>query len=254
MNFAISFKSEFLKTKRTSSWYIGLAAAGFVPFVLFSDYLFQEDVKAKILSDPWKTYLSESFIWFNIVSLPLFVLLTSTLLPQVEYRNNTWKQVLASPQPLLQIYLSRYAVLLSMITWFFLSHIIIVIVTGIAVGTLLPQYLLFDFPFDFQLMIKLAAKSAICVLAISAFEFWMGLRFRNFIAPIVIGFVLWIFSNVTTFEFKLPLFELNPFTYLTVASVTRFQNNFGWVIVGSIFYCVVFLGLGFLDFKRKRLR
>jgi hypothetical protein len=62
--------------------------------------------------------------------LPLFVILVSTLLPQTEYRSNTWKQLLASPQPLAQLYVSKF-LLVQMLVILFLTSFI----TSTAIGS-----------------------------------------------------------------------------------------------------------------------
>jgi len=254
MNFSVSYRSEFLKTRRTSSWYLGVLIGLFIPFVLFTDYMFQEDITEKVKSDSWQILLQDGFMLFNLLMLPLFVLLTATLLPQLEFRNNTWKQVLASPQPLAQIFLARYCVLLSMIGVFLLVHNISLVTTGIAIGIFFPQYHFTEYRVDITLMLMASLKTMTCVLAMSAFQFWMGLRFRNFIAPMTIGLVIWIFSNITTFEFRFPLMEFNPFTYLALASFAKYQDKMTVVMIGSVCFCAAFLTLGFYDFRKKRLR
>ena len=42
------------------------------------------------------------------LSFPLFIILVCTLLPQIEYKNNTWKQVLTSPQTKWNIFLAKF--------------------------------------------------------------------------------------------------------------------------------------------------
>ena len=95
MIFIASLRSEFLKTKRTSVIYLVLIAAFLIPFVMVFDHGSADPAKP---ANGWDNYYREGFMVFAFIFLPFFFLLTSTLLMQIEVRNNGWKQVLASPQ------------------------------------------------------------------------------------------------------------------------------------------------------------
>src|SRR5258708_2689498 len=97
--FLISTTTEFLKVRRTSVIWLTLLAAAFMPVINFFICIERPDVMvAKFMPDPWAVFLR--FSWKNTVTiiLPMFVILVNSMVLQIEYRNNTWKQVYASPR------------------------------------------------------------------------------------------------------------------------------------------------------------
>jgi hypothetical protein len=98
MNLLIGIRTELLKTKRSASLYVALAAAAFGPLMSSLDIFLDEGISP----DDEKIILSKMFIdkfqMTSFVMFPLFVILICTLLPQIEYRNQAWKQVLTTPQ------------------------------------------------------------------------------------------------------------------------------------------------------------
>ena len=121
MNILISLRSEILKTKRTAAVYLAILAAILFPVLLLLDVAF-DGVNPETRLDPFNIFITESFKAINLVVLPMFIILVSTLLPQVEYRNNTWKQVFTSPQSMHRIFFARYLNLQLFILLFFVAY------------------------------------------------------------------------------------------------------------------------------------
>ena len=115
MSLTVSLRSEFLKTKRSPIWILTLCMAAFVPIFLLLIFKEVQDDKlssqvAVISKDPWNFYFYQATGMISIVFLPMFIVLLSALLPQIEYRNHTWKQVYVSPQSFFNIYLSKFLI------------------------------------------------------------------------------------------------------------------------------------------------
>lgn len=91
MNIAISFRSELLKTRRSSIWYACVLIAAVVPVVMLFDVYDNKEAISRLAAEPWQRVYRLGGQMLNILLLPLFTVLVCTLLPQLEYRNNTWK-------------------------------------------------------------------------------------------------------------------------------------------------------------------
>src|SRR5215203_7500463 len=106
MNLLISLRSEILKTKRTAAFYFTLVGAAVIPFTFLLNLLMDgiEDTR----KDPLNSILKLHSEMNGLVIFPMFVILVCTLLPQIEYRNNTWKQLLSSPQTKWNIFLAKF--------------------------------------------------------------------------------------------------------------------------------------------------
>ena len=104
----IALRSEFIKTKRTTTIYLTLIIAILLPFLMLGE-LNEAAYKLKTFSaSPWNYINRNGATALNMVILPLFIILLSTMLAQVEYRNNTWKQIFASPRTMKEIFISRF--------------------------------------------------------------------------------------------------------------------------------------------------
>ena len=67
----------------------------------------------------------------------------------LEYKNNTWKQLMTTPQSLTQIYFSKFAVILLMTGKFFLFFNIGILLSAIIPSLIIDHHLpQADFPID----------------------------------------------------------------------------------------------------------
>src|SRR6478609_6108293 len=105
MSLSISLRSETLKLKRTLSLYLCVLAAAFGPLMSFLEYIDLDPTSPKGL--PWADHFMKGREPFSIALLPIYVILICTLLLQFEYRDKTWKQVLGSPQKMINILLAK---------------------------------------------------------------------------------------------------------------------------------------------------
>src|SRR3982751_1918989 len=109
MNLLLAFRSEIKKTKRTAAFYFTLIGAGIIPAIFLISVLGHDlPEKERTAKDPINAIFHISGEMTGLCILPLFVVLLCTLLPQIEFRNNTWKQVLTSPQTKWDIYAAKF--------------------------------------------------------------------------------------------------------------------------------------------------
>lgn len=252
MNLLTSFRAELLKTKRTSSWYLAIAIPAIMPLLSIVGYD-QANADDKIRSNPWRTYFTDGFQMTNFIILPMFVILICTLLPQIECRNNTWKQVLASPQRRRDIYAARYLHVVLMIGVFLVSYTVFALLAVAAIEFISPAYTFHAYPLELSMLLEFNLKTFACVLGMSALQFWMGLHFKSFVAPIAIGFGLWFVAGMMVFEWKLPYAYIHPFAYPIYSVLEKPEAQQHTYILGSMGYCLLFLIAGFLDFRGRKV-
>jgi hypothetical protein len=252
MSLAVSFRSELVKSKGTSVWYLCIVAAVLAPVFSYLDST-SSYMLADLKNDPWNVHLiGMGGLVFNMMILPFFLMLICTLLAQLEYRNNTWKQLYVSPQSLLNVFFSKYLVLQLALLGVFILTLLFMFVSLFAVDRFETSLNLSEHQFDWKRFFIFYGRMYITVLAISAFQFWLGLRFKSFIIPIVIGISL--FLAATTMMEEHPWIHDNKFPYLYPLRncFPKYPSDRISVIWGSIAYTVLFLVLGFLDFNRRR--
>lgn len=255
MSFALSARSEILKTRRTASFWLSIMGAGFIPTLFFLAYTLKpEGAINSFRGAPWRMHFMNGWQALNAFLFPMFVVLICSLIPQIEYRNNTWKQVFSSPQSVGNIFFSKFLTIHLMIFFFYLLFNAFMLLTGIGVNLLHDRFTFLDVPVDWAELMKLNFKTYVSVLGISAIQYWLSLRFKNFIAPIGIGLALLIASLIAMGMGWEHIFKM-PFAHpaLTLRSMVMpnrpvLENH----ELNSIGYFLVFLAIGFLDLRLRK--
>jgi hypothetical protein len=183
MKLLTALRSELLKTKRTAAFYFTLIAAALIPAIFLLNVLTGGGDLAAISKDPLNTMFEMDTERSGLVFFPIFVILVSVLLPQIEIRNNTWKQVLTSPQTKTNVFLAKFLNINLLILLFLIANLAFMSLAIVVTHFSIPTLNLFHQPFDATRLLVRIADSYVTMLALCAFQFWLGLRFRNFIIP-----------------------------------------------------------------------
>ncbi|MCW3074917.1 MAG: hypothetical protein JWP69_1986 [Flaviaesturariibacter sp.] len=255
MNFAASLSSELLKTKRTASFWMSIIGAAFIPALFALAYTFNADkiaIKLKVM--PWGQHFGQGWQSLSSFLLPMYIILVCALIPQIEFKNNAWKQVFSSPQSTGQIFFSKFLTVHLLILFCYTLFNVFMILFALLVNLINSKYTFLDSSINWSQLMQLNAKTYISILGISAIQFWLSLRFKNFIAPVGIGLVLLIGSIIATgfgwdHVYKIPY--AHPI--LTLMSMKGkgplvLENH----ELNSIGYFVFFTLLGFLDLRFRK--
>ncbi|RYY89080.1 MAG: hypothetical protein EOO15_07185 [Chitinophagaceae bacterium] len=253
MKLLTALRAEMLKTKKTSSFYFTLLGAVPVPLIFLLNVLTGGGDVDAIHKGSLNAVFELGMERNGLVFFPLFVILVCTLLPQVEYRNNTWKQVFAAPQTKGNIFLAKFLNINRLILLFLLASLVYLSVVAVAIHFTDPARDLFSQPFSVLQVLVQTFNSYVTMLAICAFQFWLGLRFRNFVVPVAIGLGLWITGMMMTIEFHSGMIDYFPYSIQIFPFIKQMQPKLSQVAWTSVGYACSFLLLGFQDFKRRRL-
>ncbi len=253
MSLAISLRSEVLKSKRTAAFYFTLIGAAVIPslvlFMVIADGL-PSGGKASV--DPINALFNISSDMTCLALFPLFIVLACTLLPQIEFKNSTWKQVLTSPQKKEDVFVAKFLnIHLLLIAFLVASHLFMWIVL-IAVHFILPQFHILNHSFNATRVLEDNAHAYLSGLGICSIQFWIGLRARNFIVPVAIGLALWLLGTVLVLEYKSSVSPYFPYSYPAIRFSPLFSPGLKRIEWLSFGYSVLFLIIGFMDFRRRR--
>ena len=250
MNLLISLRSELLKT-RTASFYLTLIGAAAGPVIYLLNILLDEGESDSLKKDPLNALFKILSEMNGVALFPLFIILICTLLPQIEYRNNTWKQVFASPQTKANVFLAKFMnVHLLMLVFLIATHLFMFL-TIVAVNFIKPTLNLFEHPLNGRTVLVNAANAYTLLLAVCAIQFWLGLRFKNFIVPIGIGFALWLTGTIMAVQYKSNLVYYFPYSFQAFPVSTKLKSQLTQVACTSLGYALLFLIVGFFDFRRR---
>jgi len=255
MNFIISTQSELLKTKRTASFWLSLAGAALIPTIVFLHLTLDPgDAVKTFAADPWKRIFFSAWQILAALLLPMYMILICTLIPQIEFKNNTWKQVFASPQTVSNIFFSKFLTIHLMILFCFILFNVLLILSGVLINLISPEFTFLQRSLDWETIMRLNVKTYISILGISAIQYWLSLRFKNFVAPVGVGLVL-IIGGVVAMNLNWVHIYKYPYIYpfLSYDSMKKtsgpFLENHEW---NSIGYFVFFMLVGFLDMKLRK--
>lgn len=250
MNLFIPLRAEILKTKKTAAFYFTLIGAAVVPVIFLLNVL--GDGLDSTRKDPLNSIFKLSGDMNGLAFFPMFIILVCTLLPQIEYRNNTWKQVLTSPKTKATVFLSKFFNIHLLILLFLVASHLFMFLAILAANFIDPSLHLLHHSLDGYTVLARAVNSYLVLLALCAIQYWMGLRFKNFIVPIAVGLALWLTGTLLVFEYHSRIANYFPYSFHIFPIFNDVKASLNQVAWTSLSYAAVFLLLGFLDFKRRR--
>jgi len=251
MNTLISLRSEILKTKRTASLYFTLIGAAVVPVVFLLNVL--GDGLDSTKKDPLNAIFKLLADMNGLAFFPWFIILICTLLPQIEYRNNTWKQVFTSPQPKVNVLTAKFATIHLLMLLFLVSTHLFMFLAIVLANLVDPTLGLFKHSLNGQTVLINAANSYVTMLALCAIHFWLGIRFRNFIVPIAVGLALWLAGTLLVLEYKSSTAYYFPYSFQAISLSPKHQPHLNQVAWTSVGYAVLVLLLCFFDLRSRRM-
>jgi hypothetical protein len=105
-------------------------------------------------------------------------------------------------------------------------------------------------------IILICLKTYVAILGISAIQYWLSFRIKNFIAPVGIGLAL-IITSIILSQFDWKHIYKFPFAHPVLTLKTLMLPNRPFLEnheLNSIGYCAFFLVLGYLDLKFRKER
>lgn len=192
--FLHAFRSEWLKRKRSFASTLVVGGSLFTPAIIAVVRLIHHRGLPRIYSADrfWESLWRSSWESMAVFFLPLGAILVTSLIVQIEFRSNAWKQVHALPVSTPVIFLSKLAVILVLMVAF-----LILFNLGIYVSAMLPYAVIAGVPRPKGSFLSLPlladnARYYVDCLPIVGAQYLMALRSHNPLIPIGIGFMAWV--------------------------------------------------------------
>lgn len=254
-SFLINTKTELLKSRRTLAYWIAFLSAIALPVMLLLAYALRPDVFVpRQGAEPWVMHIRNCWE-MPAAFFPMFVTVLTSLVVQTEYKNNTWKLIYTLPRSYGDIFFSKFIVIQLLLLGSMLVFNLAVLATGSIASLLNGDYAFLSTAPPFSLMFSISAKVYVSSLCIAAIQYWLSLRFRNYVASMGIGMGL----NITTFIIvKWDKIIYFPYAY---PFLTYFKGGEGIASNGlarhewySIIGLAVVLLLSYWDIQRRKER
>jgi lantibiotic transport system permease protein len=230
-------KADFLKIKRKGLWFltflgpIGVVALQMVNYGVRKDYLLQQS------EDDWGYYLS-NIQSFTPLALVLGIAILTSFSSSIENETNAWKQLIALPVSKINVYLSKFTVLATLL--FVSSCFLMVITFGFGVFLDLGVNLSY-----FELL-KYSFYPYFAAIPILALQLWIATVSHNQGIPITTGIIGVI---LTYSSFTLPDWMIWKWPSLMNSWEEPLVNVFLGIAVGCLLYL-----LGMMDFVRRDVK
>lgn len=189
-----SFQSEWLKTKRSLALWIVIVGGFFTPSIVIIGRIVQYKKLPAIYSSDafWKSHWQSSWESMAIFLLPLGVILATSLITQLEYKNNAWKQLHTLPLSFTTIFFSKLTVIITLMMGFFVLFNI-----GIYLSAIIPYMVISGVPYPkgvipYEFFLSQNLFYFIDCLPIVALQYLISLKYRNFLVPVGTGFIFWV--------------------------------------------------------------
>jgi hypothetical protein len=224
-SFIHSLHAELLKTRRSLASWTVVVGAFFTPIII----IIARIVHYKTLTPIYSNALFWEHLWKNswesmvLFLLPLGLILTISLLTQLEYKNNTWKQLYTLPISLSTIFFSKLIVILLMMVAFFVLFNFGVYLAGVVPYLVVAGVPYPKNPIPYNLFLQQDFFFFVDLLPIVALQYLISLQYKNFLVPVGVGFILWIGAIVGIrweYGYSLP-YIYGMLTYLKTAGVGK---------------------------------
>lgn len=224
-SFSHSFQAEVLKSKRTVAIWLVIAGAFFTPGVIIIARLIHYKNLPALYASPdfWMSLWRSSWESMALFLLPMGIILIVSLITQLEFRNNTWKQLHTLPLTFTTIFFSKLTFVIALLTFYFVLFNI-----GIYMAALVPYLIVANVPyppgeFPFNYFLEQDFYYLVDCLPVVALQYLLSLRFKNFLVPMGVGFLLWIGSLGSlswAYGYFLP-YTYDMYTYLKSAERSK---------------------------------
>ncbi|MVT42402.1 ABC transporter permease subunit [Chitinophaga oryziterrae] len=192
-SFLLGIKTEWLKYRHTSLFGLTLLIASLTPIMKIISCMVSDELYGMMMHrDSWHFFLMINWKDTAAVMLPMYVILLNNSIAQTEYRNNAWKQLYALPRSYADIFFSKFIVVQVMIIFYFLCFNLFCLIAAVLLFLLKGVHNFFQLPIPWYQMLIISIRVYIGILAVSAIQYWLSVRFRNFMIPLGIGLSLLI--------------------------------------------------------------
>ena len=188
------FHSEWLKRKRSFASALVVGGSLFTPAVVAVVRLIHyRALPALYAADAfWPNMWRACWESMAIFFLPLGAILATSLITQIEFKSNAWKQVHALPISSAVIFLTKLGVILVMIIEFLLLFNAGMYVSGMIPALVVPGVPHPKGTFTALPLLRENALYFIDVLPIAGAQYLLALRSKYLLIPIGIGFMAWV--------------------------------------------------------------
>lgn len=258
MIFIHSFQSEWLKTRRSLAAWLVIIGGFFLPVLLLVGRMIYHEKTGAESASPlfWENLAKQCWQFMALFLLPMGVILATSLITQIEFRNNAWKQVHTTPQGFTTLFFSKFSVILVMLVQFFILFNV-----GIYLAGTIPALLFSDIDYPAQAfpamyLLKTSSLFFLDILPIVGLQYLISLQFKNFFVPLGVGIGV-LLAALVLVEWKhgyIVPYTYSPYNFFKLRGAempASQQVNIHWLAFGYFIF-FTFVSYVLYVFKREK--
>jgi lantibiotic transport system permease protein len=243
-DFINCFNAEWIKKRRSfASWLviIGGFFAAFLQILIFSFYP-KQLMAIHASGHFWELLFQKSWQFLAFMLLPMGIVLAVSLITQIEFKNNSWKQLHTTPVSFSTIYFSKLAVLTVM-----LLQLLFLFNLGVILSAVIPSFFNKQIPFPGYAIngwyfLRESTHYFIICLPMIALQYLFSLQFKNFLIPVGIGLAL-VVGGLIAVSWK--------YIYMMPSVKDHVQPQYN-ILTWSLGYFIVFTFIGYILYIFKK--
>ena len=251
-----SIKNETIKLKRTFAIWLAVISAMFIPLIFFLYYILKyETLIPKEGINPWGRFIQDQIFAAGPL-IPLFTVLITSLIIQLEHKSSAIKHLFAMPVPKWSVYFGKLSIVIGMIIFTYTIFFILILLNGVIQGAIHGELNFLAFSPDYTKFLKLLFRSCIAILGIVGIQYWLSFRIKNFIIPLGIGMVL-VMTGMIIYRAEESLYFPYAYNMLSLFPIDKDIETLLWfptVSFYSLGFFTLFSILGYLDIKRMNIK
>jgi lantibiotic transport system permease protein len=246
--FIAGFQSEWLKKRRSLAVWLVLIGSLFTPAVTLLIALTHRDKLPKQYADAnfWSSYWMQCWQPMTFVLLPLGIVLATSLVLQLEFKNNTWKQVHATPQSYSTIFFAKFVVLLVMMGQLFLLFNVFTFTTAWVPPLFFAEVAFPEGRVPWRQLLEDNVSIFVLSMPILTLQYLLSLHFKNFLIPVGAGMVIWLLGTLAlSWKYSFIFPYLYTAFYQLVAQGAQLHSAVPNVHMLAIGYSILFTAIAY---------
>jgi hypothetical protein len=182
-----TLSGDVLKLRRTAALRLALVSGALPVLLTFCIFYFKGQYIIKGGIDPWPKFVSMAWQTAGTLLLPLFVVLLTSLIVNVETKSAAWKHLFALPVGRGAVFISKLLVLLALNALALLMFSGLLLGAGFLLGLLKPGLGFQTHYAPLQTVLWMLAHTYVATLGLLAVQYIVSLYWRSFVVPVGVG-------------------------------------------------------------------
>lgn len=244
-----TLRAEVIKCKNSQALWLTVLGAAFIPFINLLKCVLKPDYFVNHVKDkPWQVWLDYNWQIAASLMVVTYIILVTSLIVQIEVRNNAWKQALVSPRSYAEIFLSKFAMIHLMIIGCILFFNFFIIACAYLTYLIQPKYPFASYAIPLTDMVRTSVKMYGSVLAVIAVQYCLSIHLKNFATAIGLGIVFfiggfmirqWEHIDLYPYMYSILVYFPNP-GHASGLSNRVLLNSVVWSIAATVIGLVIF--------------